>query len=255
MKLSAAIILCLTVTLSIAAEAKSVKHARHTHKTVTQTPQVAPAEFVLIEIKRRYPATVITSVTPSGITGIYEVRMGSNIAYTDEKVQYFLFGHLFDMQNQRDITQDRIDSANKIDFKALPLDKAIKIVKGKGERIFAVFTDPDCPYCKQLERNINEMDNYTMYVFMYPIPQLHPAATDHSNGIWCAPNRAEAWSKSMVSGEFPTVIANCATPTDEVVNIGQSLGVQGTPTIFRADGRRQPGALSAEALSKWLDGK
>lgn len=242
-----AVFLVLGFNANASAANAKVKHATKQHAINKQD--------VLAEIKKRYPATVVTSIQESGIDGIYEVIMGTNVAYVDSKVNYFLFGHIFDMQTQKDITQDRLDEANKIDFEKLPLDKAVKIVKGNGSRAFAVFTDPDCPYCKQLEKVVGSIDNYTMYVFMFPIPQLHPAATDHANGVWCAKDRADAWSKSMASGIFPDVPKDCVTPTNEVQILGSSLGVQGTPTLFRADGKRMGGAMPPEAINKWLDGK
>ncbi|MEI7996377.1 MAG: DsbC family protein, partial [Methylococcaceae bacterium] len=172
----------------------------------------------------------------------------------DSTVKYFLFGHLFDMANQHDVTQDRIDENNKVNFSALPLDKAVKVVKGNGSRVFAVFTDPDCPFCKQLEQNLAEVDNYTMYVFMYPIPQLHPSAEEHSNAVWCSSDRGAAWTASMKTGTFPQA-KDCKTPTREVMEIGAKIGVQGTPTLFRMDGKRLGGAQPAPQIDSWLNNK
>src|ERR1019366_6466544 len=103
-----------------------------------------------------------SAVHKSEIPGLFEISMGNNVGYTDGNVQYLIFGHIFDMATQTDLTQARMDEANKINFAALPFEKAIKVVKGNGARVFAVFTDPDCPYCKRLESSLNEVDNYTM---------------------------------------------------------------------------------------------
>jgi len=107
---------------------------------------------MLATLKSRYPNTTFTDVKESGLPGVYEVYMGRNIAYTDEGGRLFLFGHLYDMTAQRDLTAERMDALNRADFSALPLQDAIKTVRGNGQKVVAVFSDPDCPYCKKLEQ-------------------------------------------------------------------------------------------------------
>ena len=222
-----------------------------------KTVKMSAAEKALMStLKKKYPSTQIEFVKKAPVGALYEVVMGKNVAYTDKTAKYLVLGHIVDMATQTDITQARIDELTKVDFAALPTDKAIKIVKGNGMRTFAVFTDPDCPYCKRLEEGLKEIDNYTMYVFMFPVAQLHPEAEAHSNAIWCADDRAAAWKDFMLSNKLPaTVKANCQTPTQDVIALGQSFGVQGTPTLFRVDGNRVPGALPPAQLNDWLNGK
>jgi thiol:disulfide interchange protein DsbC len=141
----------------------------------------------------------------------------------------------------------------KADFSKLPMDKAIKVVKGDGKRVFAVFTDVDCPYCKQLEKTLSEMDNYTMYVFMLPIDQLHPAARQKSAALWCAKDRAAAWSAYWQTGSVPG--GYCANPLNEIAQIAEGLGIRGTPTLIRqSDGQILPGAAPKAAMEMFLNG-
>src|SRR5574340_436871 len=140
-------------------------------------------------LKDMYPATRIERVQTSEIPALIEVTMGKNAAYTDATGRYFVFGHLFDMKEQRDLTAERVEKAARVVFGELPLADAIKIVRGKCERVLAVFSDPDCPYCRRLESELDKLDNVTLYTFPYPLEGLHPEARDKSIAVWCAAKR------------------------------------------------------------------
>lgn len=209
---------------------------------------------ILADLKKKYPSTTFTTVTKAPLGNLFEVVMRQNIAYVDPDTNYLMFGHIFDMKTQHDMTQDRLEELNKLDFSSLPLDKAIKIVKGDGSRAFAVFTDPECPYCYQLEQNLLDVNNYTMYVFLFPIAELHPTAHTKAEAIWCSKDPVKAWAEAMLEHK-EIVSTKCATPIAQVAALGQSLGVRGTPTLISSDGRRAPGAMPAQALETWLDAK
>lgn len=219
--------------------------------------QTTEETAILASLNKKYPNTKITSIRKAEMGDLYEVVVGRNIAYVDKDTNYFMFGHIFDMTTQRDLTKERMDEVAKVDFYSLPLDKAIKIVKGdggNGKRVFALFTDPECPFCKRLEQqSIPGIDNYTMYVFLFPIPQLHPAAMSKAVAIWCSKNRAAAYHEALTEGIDETKVKPCKTPLDEIQALGQSLQVQGTPTLIRVDGARLPGAAPADQLNLWLD--
>lgn len=236
-------------TLPVQAKAQNAATAK---KTKTD-----PTQEIFRKLSAKFPNTRITSINKSPMKGLYEVAMGKNIAYVDDDVNVFLFGHMFDIASQQDLTQARIDEMTKVDFASLPLDKAIKIVKGNGARVFAVFSDPDCPYCKRLESDLSGVDNYTMYVFLYPITQLHPDAAAHANAIWCAADKAAAWHTFLTTDKLPVVDPKapkkeCASPVDELAKLGQSIGVNGTPTLVRTDGKVMPGAPSGDGLDSFL---
>ena len=202
-------------------------------------------------LKRLYPGTAFEAVAASPVPGLAEVVMGTNIAYVDPSGRYFLFGRLVDMHTQRDLTAERIEQLSAIDFGALPLEAAIKTVRGTGRRTLAVFSDPDCPHCRALERSLAELHDVTLYTFLYPVETLHPGARAKSIAVWCAPDRAKAWTELMTTGAAPAN-TSCAHPVDRIIALGASLRVQGTPTLFAGDGRRMVGAQSSAELDAWL---
>jgi thiol:disulfide interchange protein DsbC len=202
-------------------------------------------------LREQYPATRITSVRESAVTGLFEVVMGRNVAYTDEAGRYMVFGHLYDMKEQKDLTAAVLDELNKVDVAALPLADAIKTVRGKGERKLFVFSDPDCPYCKRLEPELARLDNVTIYTFLYPLDGLHPDARRKAQAIWCAKDRTKAWEAFMAAGKLPEG-ATCDNPVERNVHLGGSLGINGTPTLIFGDGAMVPGLLPAADIERRL---
>lgn len=211
----------------------------------------AAAEALAARLKDLYPATKVERVQRSEVPALFEVVMGKNAAYTDATGRYFVFGHLFDMKEQRDLTAERVEKMARVAFAELPLTDAIKTVRGKGERVLAVFSDPDCPYCRRLETELDKLDNVTLYTFAYPLEGLHPEAKEKSIAVWCAANRAQAWADLMKSGKVPSS-RNCDHPIDRNIQLGQRLGIQGTPTLLSADGRTLPGAATKDRIEQWL---
>jgi thiol:disulfide interchange protein DsbC len=194
----------------------------------------------------------IESVKETPYAGLYEVRTGGDIIYTDKAAQYLVVGHVFNAKTSQDLTKDRLDDINKIKFSDLPLEMAVKMVKGDGKRVIAVFEDPNCGYCKRFRQNtLKDMNNVTVYTFLYNI--LSEDSVVKSKNIWCAADRNKAWDEWMVNGKAaPAAPAGCATPNDKVLALGQKLRVTGTPAIFFADGSRIPGAIDAKALEAKL---
>ncbi|MFK4048837.1 DsbC family protein [Acinetobacter venetianus] len=191
--------------------------------------------------KRNYPDLPIKSVSPSPLTGIYEVYVAGKIIYTDETAKYLFFGNLLDVKNKTNLTEERLIELGKIDVKQLPLNQAIKYVKGNGERTLYVFTDPDCPYCQKLEQYMTSIDNVTVYIFLFPLKKLHPQAEIAANKIWCAKNQYEAWEDYMLHRKLSKNSGQCDTPIQKNIALGQSLQINGTPTIFFANGMRVSG--------------
>ena len=202
-------------------------------------------------IRTLYPNTSFREVRSTPLPGLYEVAMGSNIAYTDTSGRYFVFGHLFDMQTQVDLTASRLVQAKKVEFPSAFLANAIKTVKGDGSRVVAVFSDPDCPYCKQLEATFAALNNVTIYTFLFPLESLHPQAKTKAVSIWCAPDRVGSWNTAMLQGKAPA-LRSCANPINDNLVLGGRLGVTGTPTLIATDGRVMPGAASLAQIEQWL---
>jgi thiol:disulfide interchange protein DsbC len=200
----------------------------------------------------KFPKANVESVKLLPETGLYEIVIPRGddpiIIYTDADFRFMLQGNLVETKGMTDLTEKTRSRATAIDFSTLPLDKAIKKVKGNGSRKVAVFTDPDCPFCKRVEQEFEKLDNVTVYLIMYPIEQLHPKAAAKAKSIWCSPDRLKAWDDYMLRGTSPTASGDCANPVDELMAWGQKKGINATPTLVFADGSRVPGALTAAQL-------
>jgi thiol:disulfide interchange protein DsbC len=203
-------------------------------------------------IEPRLGGAKIDSIKETPYSGLYELRVAGDILYTDKKGEYLVIGHVYDAKTTRDLTRERIDDINKIKFSDLPLSSALKQVKGDGKRVIAVFEDPNCGYCKRLRQTtLKTLDNVTIYTFMYNI--LSDDSFVKSKNIWCAPDRVKAWDDWMINGKAaPTAAANCETPNDKVLALGQQLKITGTPALFFTDGSRIPGAVDQATLEKKL---
>jgi thiol:disulfide interchange protein DsbC len=215
-----------------------------------QTSPPTPAA-IAERLKDLYPATHFGEVNSTAWPGVFEVVMGANLAYVDASGQYFMFGHLYDMKVQRDFTAERKDLLTRVEFAALPLNDAVKEVRGTGVRKLAIFSDPDCPYCRKLEADIKSLTDVTLYTFLMPIASLHPDARDKAIAVWCAKDRVQAWHAVMWRDEAVSA-RECAHPVDRNVALGERLGISGTPTLVAADGRVLAGAASLAQIEAWL---
>lgn len=185
-----------------------------------------------------------------GQGGLFEVLVGGELYYVDAGVNFVITGRMFDSRTREDLTQKRLDTALRVDFKALPLDHAIKTTRGNGSRVIVTFEDPNCPYCKKFWQNMTEMKDVTVYTFLYPI--LSADSGEKSKAIWCAKDRATAWDQYMVGGKAPgATSAECkADAMEQNLALGKSLGINGTPTIIFTDGTRAAGALPVALLEQ-----
>jgi thiol:disulfide interchange protein DsbC len=112
-------------------------------------------------IEPRLGGAKIESIKETPYAGLYELRVAGDILYTDKKGEYLIIGHVYDAKTTRDLTRERIDDVNKIKFSDLPLNDAIKQVKGDGKRVIAVFEDPNCGYCKRLRQTtMKDLNNF-----------------------------------------------------------------------------------------------
>ena len=215
---------------------------------------VADEASVKKAVEAAYPKFKVDKVTKTPYAGLYEVFMAGQIIYTDEKLTFLIAeGRLVDPKTKKDITGERLEELTKIDFNTLPLDQAIKVVKGNGSRKLVVFSDVDCPYCKRLERNeLANITDVTVYTFLYPIEQLHPDAANKSKLIWCAQNRVKAWEDWILRDQLPSSAGNCEVPLDKVGQLAKKAGVTSTPTLIFADGKRMLGAQPYKEIERML---
>ena len=205
-------------------------------------------------VQAKFPQSSVESVTKTPYFGLYEVYIDKDIFYTDEKLSYIILGNIFDGKTMQNLSAERKRKLSAIKFDTLPLDLAIKIVKGNGKRKVAIFSDPDCPFCQRLERDMLNVTDVTIYTFLYPIESLHPGATEKAKAIWCSSDRVKAWNDLMLNRAGPEVNASCDNPVDKIIDFGQSKGIRGTPTLIFADGRVIPGAIPPAQLEQILNG-
>jgi thiol:disulfide interchange protein DsbC len=193
----------------------------------------------------------VTSVRKAEFLGLYEVVVGGDVIYTNEKATHIILGNVIDIKSRKNLTEERMAKLAQIKFSDLPLDLAIKQVKGNGKRVMATFEDPNCTYCKKLARELQNVTDVTVYTFLFPI--LSPDSIEKSKAIWCAPDRAKAWNDYMLNGTAPNG-AKCDTAAlDKVMALAQKLNVRGTPAVFLADGSRLPGFMPAPQLEEAMN--
>ncbi|WP_219213701.1 DsbC family protein [Variovorax boronicumulans] len=193
----------------------------------------------------------IDEVSKTPVAGIYEVRInGFEIYYTDEQGNYLLQGNLIDVQARRNLTEERVEKLSTVDFDKLPVKDAFKIVRGNGKRKLAVFEDPNCGYCKQFEREMKNVDNVTVYLFLYPV--LGPDSNVKSRDIWCSKDKAKTWDDWMSTGAKPPTGSCDTAALQRNIEFGRKYNITGTPTVIFADGTRAPGAIPAAQVEKML---
>lgn len=196
------------------------------------------------------PGIKADAVRKLGNFNLYEIQIGGDLLYTDEKVSYLINGDVLDIKAKKNLTEERKNKLALVKFSDLPLELAAKQVKGNGKRILATFEDPNCTYCKKLAEELQKITDVTIYTFIYPI---FPQSGDVAKGIWCAPDRAKAWNDYVLRSVTPPA-AKCDTSgIDKVVALGRKLNIKGTPAMIFADGSRVPGYMPAAMLEKTLD--
>jgi thiol:disulfide interchange protein DsbC len=209
-------------------------------------------EAVKKALQTTFSGEKIDSIKKTPYLGLYEVVVGGELFYTDEKATYLFFGHVIDPQTKQSLTSERlqqIKDARRISMDTLPLDQAIKAVKGNGKRKLVVFSDPNCPYCKRLEKELVNVTDVTIYTLLYPVLNGSlPTATS----IWCSPNRLKAWDDFMLKGVAPAG-KNCDTPIETILQAGRKNGINGTPTLIFPDGSVIPGMIAADTIETKLN--
>ena len=259
---SRSFLIAALATLSLHAAAQSPV-ARPAASTPSAAPSTAPATLATVDdpvlkktLETRLSATVDTIVRMP-LAGLFEVRVGDDLFYTDAGGNYIVVGNVIDLRTRENLTRSRVEQIKQASLPAfkwadLPLDLAVKVVKGKGTRKVAIFEDPNCGYCKKLEKSILDIGDVTIYVILYPV--LGPDSLVKSKQIWCSANRSKAWNDWMQNGTALNGDSTCATPLDRTLALGKSLKVEGTPTLFFANDKRVEGAIDTAELERLLKG-
>jgi thiol:disulfide interchange protein DsbC len=212
-------------------------------------PSHANEQLIRRSVEPKLGGAKIEGVQPSVIPGLFEVRFrtpqGVQILYSDPKGENIVQGEIYETKSGRNLTDERLGKLSAIKFESLPLDRAVKIVRGNGKRVVAMFSDPYCPACQSFEQTLQQVDDVTLYVFMFPV--IRPERIDDSKSIWCASDRAKAWLDLALRKKAPAA-ATCDNPVESIVSLGQSLGVRATPTMFFENGERQQGGMQIADL-------
>ncbi|TAN11456.1 MAG: DsbC family protein [Burkholderiaceae bacterium] len=247
-------VLLVVAAASLPPLAGAQQSAAPTSSTAQAKPG-SPEAVIRKNLGARVPALAhIDEISPTPMPGLYEVRIGSNVLYSDAKGDYLIDGSLLDTRDRRDLTRERIDQLTAIDFKDLPFKDALAVVYGKGTRKMAAFEDPNCPYCKRFDKEMTQVDDATVYTFVIPI--LGPDSVKKAHQIWCSKDRVAAWSHWMIDNVALTGTGDCDVSTVEAnLKLAQKLNVTATPTLFFASGKRVPGAIDAAQIEQLLGKK
>ena len=215
----------------------------------TGLARAQPEQQIKTEIQKKLGANAkVKSVSPAPVSGLYEVLVGNDIFYTDASGKYLIQGEIIELASGKNITEQRQADLNRIKWGDLTPANAIKNVRGNGSRQLAVFSDPNCGYCKRLEKSLQQLDNVTIYTYLIPI--LSPDSAQKSKQIWCSADPYKAYMDWMINGITPSGKADCSTPLDKNMAFAKTYGVTGTPTLFFTDGSRFPGAVQITDIEK-----
>jgi thiol:disulfide interchange protein DsbC len=211
--------------------------------------QAQNTQQIKAELQKRLGSTAnIKGVSASPVPGLFEVQLNNEIFYTDANAKYLIQGEVIELASGQNLTEKRQADLNRIRWSDLPLSNAVKMVRGNGSRQLAVFADPNCGYCKRLEKTFQQLDNVTVYTFLLPI--LSADSVQKSKQIWCSSDATKAWIDWTINNTTPSGKGECSTPIDKNLALAKSYGVTGTPTIFFTDGSRFPGAVQLSDIEK-----
>ena len=211
--------------------------------------QAQNTQQIKAELQKRLGSTAnIKGVSASPVPGFFEVQLNSEIFYTDANAKYLIQGEVIELASGQNLTEKRQADLNRIRWADLPLGNAVKMVRGNGSRQLAVFADPNCGYCKRLEKTFQQLDNVTVFTFLLPI--LSADSMQKSKQIWCSADATKAWTDWTINNTAPSGKGECTTPIDKNLALAKSYGITGTPTIFFTDGARFPGAVQLSDIEK-----
>ena len=222
---------------------------------VVATATVADEAAVRLMLQGNLGNAKVESVQKAPFGELYEVVLrdaeGMHIVYVDAAASVILTGQAIDAKTGRNLTEERTRKLGAIKWAALPFDDAITIVRGNGRRRIAVFSDPNCPFCKRFEKDLARLDDSTVQIFLFPV--IRPESVAQTKSVWCSPDRARAWRDLMLRDVQPSAAPDCKTPVEKLVALGRRLGANSTPTWFVETGERYSGALAFDDVRRILD--
>jgi len=214
---------------------------------MSSTLALANVDTVKANLKQQHPNLDIQNIQATEMRGIYSGSMQGQVVYLNEDAKHILAGSMIRLSDQQNLTKALLVQQNSIDWKKLPLQDALKTVRGTGKRQLAIFSDPNCPYCKQLETELSKLKDVTIYTFIYPIKTQSVAV---SKQVFCEKDPALAWSNLIAKGIQPGANKSCANPIERNLSLGKTLGLTGTPAIIFSNGFKVMGAYPAQEIEK-----
>ena len=208
---------------------------------------MADVATVSKNVKQQHPQLKLDNIQATEMKGIYSASMDGQVVYLNEDAQHILAGSMIRLKDQHNLTKDLLIQQNSVDWKKLPLQDTIKSVRGTGKRQIAIFSDPNCPYCKQLEAELKKLNNITIYTFILPLKAQSVAP---SKQVYCEKNPALAWENLITKAQLPTSQSSCANPVERNIVLAHRLGVNGTPAIIFSNGFKVMGAYSAAQIEQ-----
>ena len=213
------------------------------------TAQAQADQQIKTEIQKKLGTNAkVRSVTPAPVSGLYEVLVGNDIFYTDASAKYLIQGEIIELASGKNITEQRQADLNRIKWIDLNQANAFKTVRGNGIRQLAIFSDPNCGYCKRLEKSLQQLDNVTIYTYLIPI--LSADSIQKAKQIWCSADSNKTYMDWMINGVAPSGKTDCSNPLDKNLTYAKTYGITGTPTLFFTDGSRFPGAVQVTDIEK-----
>jgi len=201
-------------------------------------------------LNKLMPGTKPSSVEETPLPGLYEVSYGSTIFYFNHDASLMFRGDIIDVNKKENLTENKRGEARSQLLKSI--DEAEMIVyPAKNEKAkVTVFTDIDCPYCVKLHR---EMDDYnaegiTIRYMAYPRAGIGSRSYNKAVNVWCSDDKAKAMGDAKEGRKVAD--KTCDNPVAQQFQIGQALGVNGTPAMFLEDGSSLPGYIPAKRLAE-----
>ncbi|TAK90803.1 MAG: DsbC family protein [Burkholderiaceae bacterium] len=241
--------LCKTFLLLAALSLSGLAFAQWANGARPAAPAPTTEQQLLQGLQARFGKDMhIDNLRKTEHMDLYEFRVNGRMGYTDANLRYIFLGNLIDGATMNSLTDARMAELDRIPFDQLPLQLAVKTVRGNGKRKLAIFEDPNCGYCKLFQKEIRSVDNITIYSFIYPI--LAPDSVTKARRILCSANPSQAWQDWMVYGRMAEGKGDCKTNIEQIAKFGQDNNISSTPTFFVASGERFSGALEVEKLEQ-----
>lgn len=216
----------------------------------------ATIKLIKTNLKKNLPELKVDAVVATKFTGVYEIDAGRKVFYVDNTGNLALVGNMIDLTNKVNLTDQRTEELNVVKWSSLNTDVAIRHDSGVGKTRIAVFTDPDCPFCKRYENDtLSKLKDVSVYYYLFPLA-IHPSAESDSRKILCSTNPEQTLLNFMGEGKALPANDKCdaATKLNKMMSVATDVvGVTGTPTTVLPNGKVVSGLLTLDYLNKLID--